>query len=199
MKLIYIVAAAIAISVVAPAQSQVHPEGLYVGHNQVFLFAKDTWVACTKVDRCSKGTYTLSGSRILREAHSWWTREDFKRDNAFSFSDDQIRITILSFDKADAPPAGVFDPRKVRFMSAEDIRSRYAPGIVKTDRWEIEFKPDGAYTARDYNDPIPATGTWTANPAGYVETRNTSVGRTFRYVFYEYEGVVYINQDAIRP
>jgi hypothetical protein len=193
--------AALLVTTTAAAQTsgqQAHPEGLYVGHGQAFLFAKDTWVACTKLGRCSKGTYTLSDSRIKRESHSWWASEDFKRDNAFTFSEERIRITVPSFDKADAPPSGVFDPRKAKFLSAEDIRSRYTPGAVKTDRWEIEFRPDGSYTARDYSDPTPAVGTWTTDPAGFVQTRNASVGRTFRYVFYEYEGVVYINQDVVR-
>lgn len=181
-----------------PSHAQTNAiNGLYFRSNQAIFFSQDRWVSCTRDEGCSFGAYAVDGSKLLRESYSWWANQDFKRSISFEVGSDKIRLGLLSFDKVELLPEQIPDPRKVKFFDAQEISARMVPGVVSTGKYESTYRPDGSYVAKELKSLDSGSGTWAVDPAGYVRTENPHTNRKFRYVFYEYNGVVYVNGERI--
>lgn len=189
-----------------PSHAQTHViNGLYFRSNQAILFSQDRWVSCIRDEGCSFGSYAVDGSKLLRESYSWWSKQDFKRSISLEVGSDKIRLGLLSFDKVELLPEQIPDPRKVRFFDAQEISNRMVPGVVSTGLYESTYRPDGTYLAKDLKSVgsgsgtggVSGSGTWAVDPAGYLRTENPQAARKFRYVFYEFNGLVYVNGEQI--
>jgi hypothetical protein len=181
-----------------PSHAQTNAlNGLYFRSNQAIFFSQDRWVSCIRDEGCSFGPYAVDGSKLLRESYSWWAKEDFKRSISFEMGSDKIKLGWLSFDKVELLPEQIPDPRKVKFFDAKEIGSRMVPGVVSTGQYESTYRLDGSYLAKDLKSLDSGSGTWAVDPAGYLRTENPRANRKFRYVFYEYNGVVYVNGERI--
>ncbi len=176
--------------------------GLYFRSTQAILFSADRWVSCLRDEGCSFGTYAIEGSKLSRESYSWWGKEDFKRNISFEVTGDQLKLGLLTFDKVEQLPERVPDPRKAKFLNAQEIAARIAPGTVSTREYEWIFRPDGTYSAKDLRSFSTGNGTWALDGAGFLRTENPQANRKFRYVFYDYDGITHLNGErttAIAP